>query len=489
MSILDSYTEEGFGRILDSSPHGLMVIDLEGRIVACNKIGLNMYGFESRDEIVGRSGFGLLYPLEVWKAISEVGKPVKNGSIGNAKFTLRAKQGKRFPAEVLANVIKDSSGNPTAFLVVTRDLSSQVLVDGEYGESERRFREIFDKTTDGILLADPRSKTFYAGNDTICEMLGYSQEEIRNLRVADIHPEKELLYIFEQFEKQLNGENTLAKEVPVKRKDGKIFYADINSSPIILDGKRFLMEIFRDVTKRKEIEEELHKTLKELETKSKELDDYVRMISHDLRTPLVTIQGFTSLLKNKYGNELNEEARHYLERISAGAENMKALATDILEFSKVGREDIVMEDVALKTLVSSGIESLRDSIENKGAKVMVPRKLPTVHCDSEQMKVVFTNLLDNALKYASPDRSPRIEISWEATAEEAIIWVKDNGLGIEEKHWTMIFKPFERVEKDEKGTGIGLSIVKRIIERHDGRIWVESRFGEGSTFYFTIPKR
>jgi PAS domain S-box-containing protein len=489
MSILDRYTEEGFGKILDSSPHGLMVIDLEGRILACNKTSLNMYGFVSRKDIVGRSGFGLLYPLDVWKALSEVGKPVRNGRAGNARFTLKAKEGKRFPAEVLANVIKDSSGNPTAFLVVTRDMSDRVQANRELAESERRFREIFDKTTDGILLADPKSKTFYAGNETICEMLGYTQEEIRTLRVTDIHPEKDLLFIFEQFEKQVNGENTMAKDVPVKRKDGKVFYADINSSPIILDGKRFLMEIFRDVTKRREVEEELRKTLKELEAKSRELDDYVHMISHDLRAPLVTIQGFADLLKTKYGEELNDEANHYLDRINAGAENMKALAADILEFSRVGREEIVKERIALGTLVSSSIGALQDSIDAIGATVVMPREPPEVSCDPAQMNVAFTNLLDNALKYSSPDREPKIEVHWDETAEEVIVWIKDNGLGIEEKHWTRIFKPFERVAKDGKGTGIGLSIVKRIIEKHNGRIWVESRFGEGSTFYFTIPKR
>jgi len=247
-------------------------------------------------------------------------------------------------------------------------------------------------------------------------------------------------------------------------------------------------QLQQEITERKNAENELRETLKELKVKNKELDDYLYMISHDLKAPLVTIQGFGALLKRKYGNELDEGAMHYVDTIISGAQDLNTLVTDILALSRARRGAHKKANVSLLDVVHSCIRSLQSIIETKGAVVVVPKELPGVLYNPTQLQEVLTNLISNALNYSKPDEKPKIELGCKSAEKEDIIWITDNGIGIEEINLDKIFKPFERIARDQKGTGIGLSIVKSIIEKHGGRIWIESKFGEGSTFYFTVPK-
>jgi PAS domain S-box-containing protein len=243
-----------------------------------------------------------------------------------------------------------------------------------------------------------------------------------------------------------------------------------------------------EIDERKKTEAKLQNTLEELEGKNKELDDYTYIISHDLKAPLVTIQGFANLLKKKYGNDLDEKALHYVDTIISGSEDLSSLVTDLLALSKAGRVERKLVNVNLQELFRSSLGSLQAMVEENGVDVSMPEKLPEVIYDSTLLKQVLTNLLANAMKYSRPKVKPRIEIGWKEGPDENVLWIKDNGVGIEEKFLDKIFQPFERIARDKTGTGIGLSIVKKIIERHGGRIWVESKIGKGSKFNFTIPK-
>ncbi len=270
------------------------------------------------------------------------------------------------------------------------------------------------------------------------------------------------------------------KEIPLSVAGGVV--RDSEGAP------KYVVTVLRDVTIRKKMENEMHHTLNELKAKNKELDDYVHMTSHDMKAPLVTIQGFADLLKRKHSKELSKDAMHYVDTIISGASDMNNLVTDLLMYSRAEKRKLKLAKVAVSDVIQSSIRSLKAIVDNIGATVLVPDDLPVLSYDSTHLKEVFNNLLVNALEYSKPKKKPKIEIGWKETKDEDIIWIKDNGVGIKEEHWDKIFKPFERIARDKKGSGLGLSIVKKIVERHEGRIWVESKFGEGSTFHFTIPK-
>jgi PAS domain S-box-containing protein len=187
-------------------------------------------------------------------------KTLEVGPVKNVEYTFLKKDGSEFPVEMSASVIQDPSGKPMSFMGVIKDVSERKKVEQLLKESEEKFRTIFDSSTDGILLADMENKKFFTGNKTICNMLGYNVEEIKNLGVMEIHPKEDLPFVVEQFEKQARKEIGLAKNIPIKRKDGSVFYADINSAPMTLAGKTYLMGSFRDVTERKQVEKSLRES-------------------------------------------------------------------------------------------------------------------------------------------------------------------------------------------------------------------------------------
>jgi len=279
-------------------------------------------------------------------------------------------------------------------------------------------------------------------------------------------------------------------EMTAKAMNGQTFPVLVTSSPVLDgNGKTFgLLNIFKDITERKKAEENLCNTLKELEARNKELDEYVYMMSHDLKTPLLNIQGFASLMKKKHGDELDEKTKHYIDTVISGARYLDTLLNDILALSRAGLSKLKSERIELLETVHLSLKSLQTSIAEKGAEVLFPNELPVVYYDPTGLREVFINLLSNALEYSKQGGKPIIEISWNENMNENVILVKDNGIGIEEKYLDKIFQPFERLSSDENGTGLGLSITKKIVERHGGRIWAESKSGEGSAFYFTIPK-
>jgi PAS domain S-box-containing protein len=254
------FNEEKLRKVIDSSPDNITVSDLNGNIIDCNQATVDMHGFSTKEEIIGKNALELIAPKDHEKAMEQLKKTLDVGSVKNVEYTFLKKDGSEFPAEISASVIKDSSGKPVSFIGVIKDISERKRAEQLLKESEEKFRTIFDNSTEGILLADMENKKFFTGNKAICSMLGYNLEEIKNLDVSEIHPKEDLQFVVEQFEKQVRKEIILAKNIPVKRKNGSIFYTDINSAPTTIAGKTYLMGSFRDVTERKQAEEALKKS-------------------------------------------------------------------------------------------------------------------------------------------------------------------------------------------------------------------------------------
>lgn len=250
------------------------------------------------------------------------------------------------------------------------------------------------------------------------------------------------------------------------------------------DGRpKLVVEISRDITKRKQIEEGLRKV-------NKELKSFIRVISHDLKTPVISIQGLASRLLKKYPEKLGERGCKYLEQINASIHRIEILVSDLFSLSRSGRVASTFEDVPFLKIVKEVSSALQDRIEGKGIELIVEPNLPRIYCDRRRIYQALENLLVNAIKYMGNIENPRIEIGCKDLGGLCQFYVRDNGIGIDPKYHRKIFEMFHRLKeiKDEEGTGLGLAIVERIISDHGGKVWVESEKEKGATFYFTLPK-
>jgi light-regulated signal transduction histidine kinase (bacteriophytochrome) len=287
------------------------------------------------------------------------------------------------------------------------------------------------------------------------------------------------------------GEPYVAFDWEIVRKDGaKRFVESVVS--LIRDPKGEgigFRGIGRDITDRKRAEAERERLMADLEAKNKELESFVYTISHDLKAPLVSLNGFSGALQKEYESQLGEEGKHYLERIQANVAHMEALTTSLLELSRIGRVVGSIEEIDVGPLLREIRNALAVRLKEAGAEFVVQEPLPTVCADRGRIYQVFANLIDNAVKFRSAERALRIEVGCRQESGFFRFHMADNGIGIAPQFHEQIFTPFRKMHPEVEGVGIGLALVKKIVEHHGGRAWVESEAGKGSTFYFTLPMK
>jgi PAS domain S-box-containing protein len=250
---------------------------------------------------------------------------------------------------------------------------------------------------------------------------------------------------------------------------------------------RSVLEICTDITQLKNTEQSLRNTTEELKRSNEDLENFAYFASHDLQEPLRGINGFLTLLQNKYSGQLDGKANEYINYAVEGANRMSQLINDLLRYSRLGRKDAHFKSTELEYVVAESLKNLSSMIAEAGAEV-TSDNLPVLIGDPMQLMQLFQNLIGNAIKFRSSERPCQIHIGCRKNSASWEFSVKDNGIGIEPEHYDRIFLIFRRLHTRQKypGTGIGLAICKRIVERHGGRIWVESKTGEGSTFYFLL---
>ncbi len=258
---------------------------------------------------------------------------------------------------------------------------------------------------------------------------------------------------------------------------------------VVPDRAESVLCLVRDVTDRHLAEIEGQELLVELEAKNRELERFARTVSHDLKSPLITIRGFIEVLADDRSTA-SERAQQAIDRINAAAHTMLNLLDELLELARIGRFVSPLEEVPLGELVRSAVDQVAGRIVKAGVKVNIQPDLPEVYCDRVRLLQVLQNLIENAVKFMGDQERPRIEIGASRRERDVICWVRDNGSGIDKSNLDRVFGIFDRLHRDIEGTGIGLALVKRIIEIHGGKIWAESPgLGRGSTLFFTLPGR
>ena len=333
----------------------------------------------------------------------------------------------------------------------------------------------------------------------ISSLTGYSHEEMTaaiwdSLRLESIPRGRLANLTFEEADLLTNEDHSVLWECDfhIRTRHGqKRWIADTSVKSFDeQSGKLMSIGIYQDITERKLAESAQKTLIGELEQKNAELERFTYTVSHDLKSPLVTIKGFLGMLKNDLKEDRQEQAQKDMQRIAEAAEKMGTLLSELIELSKIGRIVNPPEKVDLDKLIQDALETVDGQIRTRNITVTVLPDLPAVYADRNRLREVLENLIDNAAKYMGDQPSPLIEIGKRENGTEPILYIKDNGIGIEPKFHTKIFGLFEKLSAHGEGTGIGLALVKRIIEVHGGKIWVESEgSGKGSTFCFTIPDK
>jgi PAS domain S-box-containing protein len=388
---------------------------------------------------------------------------------------------------------RDEHGNPGRFIGVHIDVTELRAAEEALARSEAKFRGIFNQTFQfiGLMTLDG---TLIDANQASLTAAGIKPEDVLNKPFWDTvwwsHSEVLQKRLQQAVEKAGKGEFDRF-EATHPAPDGGIIVVDFSLKPITNeDGEVvYLIPEGRDVTEIKKFEQQLKARTEELEQSNQELQQFAYVASHDLQEPLRTIVGFCQLLEMEYSESIDDTGRMYLETIVDGGKRMQRLISDLLEYSRVGRMGNPRENTPLRQPIDEAMALLHLRIQESGAIVTID-DLPDVWIDHAQMIRVFQNLIGNAIKYRSK-KDPEVRIWSRDSSDMWEIYVSDNGIGISEEFFDQVFIIFKRLHTREEypGTGIGLAICRRIVERHGGSISVSSNLNEGTTFELTLPKR
>lgn len=363
-------------------------------------------------------------------------------------------------------------------------------------EAKDNLRRLIDSTPDAIIATDAHGVvTFYS--DGAERMFGYSPEEIVGKRLSQFYSDdpkegKRRAHEFMQDLLESPTETVTGRILEFPRRDGSRVPVMVSAGLLRKEGDQVVGTIgaARDISEDIKLRQQIMEKNRKLEAKNAELEEFVYVASHDLQAPLVSIQGFAGKLNREYGNLLEKEGLHYLSRLNANVSRMSLLLKSLLELSRASTNAIQSDPTDLSTVLADVLENYSEQIKEMDAEVIIPSPLPVLSCDGIQIAQVLSNLVGNALKYASEDGHPIIEIGSVEKNSSCAIYIKDNGIGIAKSELETVFRPFRRLRhKNIDGIGIGLSIAKRIVERHGGRIYVEPNPDRGCTFYFELPKQ
>ena len=349
-------------------------------------------------------------------------------------------------------------------------------------ESEERFRTAFANAPIGIALIGPDGEWLQA-NEALCDMLGRSSAELFRRPICEFTRPADRQHERREFRRLIAEKPRFYRaEKRLEHRDGRVVRALVSVSLAVDAQARPLNFIWQlvDVT-------ELERRADDLARSNAELEQYAHVISHDLKEPLRSIGGFVQLLERRYQGALDDEAHRFIGFTVAGVERMQALIDDLLSYSRAGAGELQRDRVDSRELVNRALASLDAAVREAGAEVELG-ELPPIVADERGLGQVFQNLLSNAIKFRAGD-APRVEVSAKHADGAWSFGVADSGIGVESAHAERIFRIFQRLHtRDEYGgTGVGLAICKRIVERHGGRIWCEPRPAGGTVFRFTIP--
>jgi PAS domain S-box-containing protein len=496
-------SEERYRLLVDGvKDYAIFMLDPDGRITSWNEGAERMKGYRAA-EILGKH-FSIFYTtedIERHKPEQELQIAVTEGHHEEENWR-RRKDGSLFWAHVVMTALRDKTGKLQGIAKITRDVTERKQAEEKLQASIKQLSDIkfaIDKAA--ILVATDRKGGITYVNDKFCQISKYSRKELigQNHRIINSghHPKE----FFQNLWSTITSGKVWHGEIRNKAKDGTYYWVDTTIVPF-LDTEGYPVQYFAirfDITERVQLREELQHYAAELEQHvserttqlqeaNSELEAFAYSIAHDLRAPLRSIQGFSEALLEDYADRLDATGRSYSDRIIASTKRMDNLITDLLAYSRLSRTEIQLNALNLTSIMAEVLTQLEAELQEHKAKVIVEESLPIVMGHRTTLVQVFTNLIANAVKFVACDVQPRVRVWPEESDEWIRIWVEDNGIGIAPQYQERIFQVFERLHSSDTypGTGIGLAIVRKGVERMEGQVGVESQVGQGSRFWIEL---
>jgi PAS domain S-box-containing protein len=476
-----------FKTLAEVAPVGIFHCDRDGHIKYVNERMIEMIGVTTQDEVP--TGWRACLHLDdrdrvlaAWAYTVETGQPFRSEhrfvhSDGRVTWVLGQ-----------ASTVLDEDGTVMGFVGTLTDVT-------EDKAKEEQFRLVVESAPCGMLMvnSEGRITLITAQIETLfgysrSELLGCSVEQLIPTRFRNAHPEMRETFGHAPTVRSMGG----GRDLFGLRKDGTEFQVEVGLNPIQVEDDVFVLATVVNITERKHAEQQLEQQAAELSRSNQELEQFAYVASHDLQEPLRMVSSYCGLLARRYKGKIDQDADEFIQFAVEGATRMKDLIDDLLTYSRVGRRGAAPIAIEATKSAQSAVANLQMAITEAGATIQCD-SLPVVFADPTQLIQVFQNLIGNALKFSS-ELPPAIRISAcnisgaKESAQEWQFSVQDNGIGFDQQYSERVFAIFQRLHTraEYPGNGMGLAIVKKIVERHGGRIWVESTPGVGTTFFFTL---
>ncbi|MGZ3240537.1 MAG: sensor histidine kinase [Burkholderiaceae bacterium] len=488
---IEAIEKQSLEWLVGSATDAMLIVNREGEIILANPASERLFGFQP-GEMLGKP-IEILIPMRFGHAhrsqrTDYFGHLTPRAMGKGTELFAQHRDGSEFPVEVSLSPLQTPQNVPLVMATI-HDITDRKQAEMALQESEVRMRAIFENAVDAIITIDERG-IMERLNPAAERLFGYSEAEAigKNISIMMPTPYREqhdgyLAHYLQTGEKKIIGKG---REVIGQRKDRSVFPMDLAVAEMRIGDRRMFTGVVRDISERKQAEERHKALLEEISSANEELTSFAYVVSHDLKAPLRAIGSLANWLSTDYADKFDEEGKEHMRLLVNRVHRMGNLIDGILQYSRVGRVKESLVAVDLNKMVLEVIDLLAPP---ENMSIEVESHLPTIVAEPTRMQQVFQNLISNAIKYMDkPQGTIRI-----SCADEGRHWrfsVADNGPGIEQRHFEKIFQLFQTLAPRDKveSTGVGLSLVKKIVEMYRGKIWVESTMGKGTTFWFTLPK-